>query len=264
MAKPEKKLQELKTRLLEVGDLNHINALLGWDQSTYMPPGGAEARGRQSARMARMAQEKFIDKKIGRLLDDLRSYEESLPYDSDDASLIRVTRREYERALKVPPEFIGELNEHGARAYQAWTEARPANDFSSVRSNLEKTLELSRRLADYFGGYEHIADPLIDFADYGMKASTVRALFADLRDQLVPIVRSISSQPPADDSVLHKHYPEAEQLSFGELVVRQIGYDFSRGRIDKTHHPFMTKFSLGDVRITTRVRGRRSRRLPVQ
>ncbi len=254
MAKPEKKLQELKTRLLEVGDLNHINALLGWDQSTYMPPGGAEARGRQSARLARMAQEKFIDKKIGRLLDDLRSYEESLPYDSDDASLIRVTRREYERALKVPPEFIGELNEHGTRSYQDWTEARPANDFSRVRSNLERTLDLSRKLADYFGGYEHIADPLIDFADYGMKASTVRALFADLRDQLVPIVRSITSQPPADDSVLRKHFPEADQLSFGESVVRQLGYDFSRGRIDKTHHPFMTKFSLGDVRITTRVR----------
>ena len=111
MSSTEQKLQELKTRLLEVGDLNHINALLGWDQSTYMPSGGAEARGRQSALMAQMAQEKFIDKEIGTLLDDLQSYEESLPYDSDDASLIRVTRREYERALKIPPEFIGELNE---------------------------------------------------------------------------------------------------------------------------------------------------------
>jgi carboxypeptidase Taq len=79
-------------------------------------------------------------------------------------------------------------------------------------------------------------------------------LFADLRDQLVPIVRSITSQPPVDDSVLHTHYPEAEQLSFGAEVVRQLGYDFSRGRIDKTHHPFMTKFSLGDIRITTRVK----------
>ena len=254
MAKPEKKLQELKTRLLEVGDLNNINALLSWDQTTYMPPGGAEARGRQSARMARMAQEKFIDKKIGKLLDDLRPYEESLPYDSDDASLIRVTRREYELAVKVPPQFIGELDEHGAKSYQAWTEARPENDFSKVRTNLEKTLDLSRKLADYFGNYEHIADPLIDFADYGMKASSVRALFADLRDQLVPIVRSITAQPPVDDSILHKHYPEAEQLAFGAEVVKQLGYDFSRGRIDKTHHPFMTKFSLGDIRITTRVK----------
>src|SRR5258706_7898671 len=253
MAKPEKKLQELKPRLLEVGDLNHINALLGWDQSTYMPAGGAEARGRQSALLAQMAQEKFIDRKIGKLLDDLRPYEESLPYDSDDASLIRVTRRNYERDLKVPPKFIGELNEHAAKSYQEWTEARPANDFSKVRNSLEKTLDLSRQLADYFPGYEHIADPLIDFADYGMKASRVRSLFADLRDTLVPIVHTITSKPPADNSVLHKHYPEAEQLFFGAEVVKQLGYDFNRGRIDKTHHPFMTKFSLGDVRITTRV-----------
>jgi carboxypeptidase Taq len=253
MATTEQKLQELKARLLEITDLNNINALLGWDQSTYMPPGGAEARGRQSALMAQMAQEKFVDKEIGNLLDDLRSHEESLPYDSDDASFIRVTRREYERALRVPPKFIGELNEHGAKAYQAWTEARPANDFNKVRDNLERTLDLSRQLADFFPGYEHIADPLIDFADYGMKAASVRALFADLRENLVPIVRAITSQPPADNSVLHQHFPEVDQLSFGAQVVKEIGYDFNRGRIDKTHHPFMTKFSLGDVRITTRV-----------
>jgi carboxypeptidase Taq len=254
MPSSERKLQDLKTRLLEVGDLNHVNDLLQWDQSTYMPPGGAEARGRQSALLAQMAQEKFIDREIGRLLDDLRSYEESLPYESDDASLIRVTRRGYERALKVPPKFVGEINEHGARGYQAWAEARPANDFSKVRNNLEKMLDLSRKLADFFPGYEHIADPLIDFEDYGMKASSVRALFADLRENLLPIVRAITSQPPADNSMLLKHYPEADQLAFGEEVVRLLGYDFDRGRIDKTHHPFMTAFSLGDIRITTRVK----------
>src|SRR5215475_9644911 len=103
----EPKLQELKTRLLEVSDLNHAAALLGWDQATYMPPGGAPARGRQLATLGRLAHEKFTDKAVGKLLDDLRPYEESLPYDSDEASLIRVTRREYERALKVPPKFIG-------------------------------------------------------------------------------------------------------------------------------------------------------------
>ncbi|MGZ9234549.1 MAG: carboxypeptidase M32 [Anaerolineales bacterium] len=254
MTTAEQKLQELKTRLFEITDLTLINALLEWDQTTYMPAGGAEARGRQFAMLARMAQEKFVDKEIGNLLDDLRSYEESLPYESDEAGLIRVTRREYERAIKIPPKFISELNEHRIKSYQAWAEARPANDFSQVRDNLEKTLELSRQMADFFPGYEHIADPLIDFADYGMKASSIRALFAELRENLVPIVRAISSQAPADDSVLHKHYPEADQLAFGEEVVRQLGYDFSRGRIDKTHHPFMTKFSLGDVRITTRVK----------
>src|SRR5512138_3188028 len=103
MAKPEKKLQDLKARLLEVGDLNLINALLGWDQSTYMPPGGAAARGRQAAALSKIAHEKSTGPEIGRLLDELRAYEEGQPYDSDEASLIRVARRDYERALKVPP-----------------------------------------------------------------------------------------------------------------------------------------------------------------
>lgn len=249
----EQKLQELKTRLLEVNDLNSANALLSWDQSTYMPSGGAAARGRQMATLGRLAHEKFIDPAIGKLLDDLRPYEESLPYDSDDASLIRVTRREYERHIKIPAEFVAQLNEQQAESYQVWTEARPANDFKRVQPYLEKTLELSRQLANYFPGYEHIADPLIDFADEGMKVATIRPLFANLRAQLVPIVQAITSQPVADDACLKQFYPEDRQLAFGQEVIKALGYDFKRGRQDKTHHPFMTKFSLGDVRITTRV-----------
>ncbi len=248
----EAKLQELKTRLMEVSDIRHANALLGWDQSTYMPPGGAPARGRQMAILARLAHEKFTDPAIGRLLDDLRPYEESLPYDSDDASLIRVARREYERDTRVPAAFVAQMNEHIAATYQAWTEARPANDFARLRPALEKTLDMSRRLADFFPGYEHIADPLIDFADYGMKAASVRAVFAQLREQLVPLVQAITAQPPADDSCLRRTYPENQQLAVGEAMIKRFGYDFNRGRQDKTHHPFMTKFSLGDVRITTR------------
>jgi len=119
---------------------------------------------------------------------------------------------------------------------------------------LEKTLELSRRYADFFPGYEHIADPLIDRADYGMKAATVRAVFDDLRGRLVPIVRAITRRPPADDACLRQAAPVEKQLAFGLEVIRAFGYDFDRGRQDLTHHPFMTKFSLGDVRITTRVR----------
>jgi carboxypeptidase Taq len=121
---------------------------------------------------------------------------------------------------------------------------------------LEKTLDLSRQLANYFPGYEHIADPLIDFADEGMRVAKIRPLFAELRAQLVPIVQAITAQPAADDACLKQFYPEAQQLAFGLDVIRALGYDFDRGRQDKTHHPFMTKFSLGDVRITTRVEER--------
>src|SRR3970040_811151 len=119
----ETKLRELKMRLMEISDIRSAIALLGWDQETYMPPGGAEARGRQRATLGRIAHEKFIDPAIGKLLGDLRPLEEGLPYDSDDASLIRVTRREYERSVKVPPEFVAELEEHAGASYPGWTDA---------------------------------------------------------------------------------------------------------------------------------------------
>lgn len=250
----EAKVQELKAHLTEINDLNSAAALLHWDQSTYMPPGGDVARARQIATLGRLAHEKFIDPDIGRLLEELQSYEDSLPYDSDDASLVRVTRCDYERAVRVPASFVAELSSHGSASYQAWTQARPADDFAAVQPYLEKTLDLSRQLAEFFPGYEHIADPLINFSDSGMRASMVRAIFSELREQLVPIVEAIASQPAADDSCLRQIYLEPQQLDFGVEVIKRFGYNFNRGRQDKTHHPFMTKFSLGDVRITTRVR----------
>jgi carboxypeptidase Taq len=247
------RLNELKTRLMEINDLNQAESVLSWDQNTYMPPGGAVARGRQLATLSRLAHEKFTHPEIGRLLNDLHDFEESQPYDSYEASLIRITRRDYERAVKVPSSFVAKLTEHASTTFQVWTEARPANDFVKVRPFLEKTLELSRELADFFPGYEHIADPLIDFADYGMKASTVKKIFNELRRELVPIVHAITAQKPTDDTCLHQHFPESLQWTFGMEVVRLFGYDTNRGRQDKSPHPFTTSFSVGDVRITTRI-----------
>ena len=149
---------------------------------------------------------------------------------------------------------MAEVQNHAAESYQVWTTARPENDFAAVQPYLEKTLDLSRQLADFFPGYEHIADPLIDFSDEGMKASLVRPLFTELREQLVPIMSAITAQPPADDSCLRQTFPEAQQLEFADDVIKRFGYDFERGRRDMTHHPFMTKFSIGDVRITIRTK----------
>jgi carboxypeptidase Taq len=250
----EANLQELKTRLMEASDLDAAGAVLAWDQATYMPPGGGEARGRQLALLGRLQQERSTDPALGRLLEALKPYEESQPFDSDEAALIRVSRREFERALRLPPEFVGRLLKHQAESYQAWAAARPANNFAAVAPYLEKTIELSREYASYFPGIDHPADPLIDRADEGMTANTVSALFTGLRSELAPLARAITSLPPADDSCLRQHFPEAGQLQFSTEVIRDLGYDFERGRQDKTHHPFMIKFSLGDVRITTRVR----------
>jgi carboxypeptidase Taq len=250
----DKLLNELKTRLNEIYDLRMASELLSWDQHTHMPAQGARARGRQRAILVRIAQEKFIDKRIGELLDKLEPLVEHLPYESYEASLVRVTRRQYERTLKVPPQFMGMFYQHTTETFQVWAKARPENDFRSVQPYLERMLDLSRQMADFFPGYDHIADPLIDIYDFGMKADQLRRLFADLRTRMVPLVEAITAQEPLEDGFLHHSYSATEQLKFSTQVAREIGYDFERGRLDLSPHPFTTKFSLDDVRITTRVK----------
>jgi carboxypeptidase Taq len=219
-----------------------------------MPPGGAAARARQGALLSRLAHEKFTDPALGRLLDELQPYTDGLPQDSDDARLVRVACRDFEKAVKVPSEFVARWSAHGSASYDAWTKARPANDFAIMRPLLERTLDFSRQYAGFFAPYTHIADPLIDGPDEGMTTPKVLALFAELRAALVPIVRAIAAQPLIEDSCLRGSFPEAPQMAFGTAVIKRVGYDLERGRIDKTHHPFCTKFAAGDVRITTRVR----------
>jgi carboxypeptidase Taq len=250
----EAQLADLRRRLLEMADIGAACAVLGWDQATYMPKGGAAARARQGATLNRLLHERFTDPAIGRLLDGLSAYAARESADSNDAALVRTLRRDYEKAIKVPPEFVARASELGSASYDAWTRARPANDFAAMRPFLEKALDLSREYARYLGPYDHIADPLIDDPDPGMTVAGVRALFGDLRAELVPIVRAIAGQPPADDSCLRGHFPEASQLAFGFKVIERFGYDMDRGRLDKTHHPFCTRLSSGDVRITTRVK----------
>jgi carboxypeptidase Taq len=250
----EDKLKELKQRLLEISDLGSVGSVLGWDEATYMPTGGSAARGRQSATVSRMRHERSIDPALGRLIDALTPHAERLPADSDDAALIRVARRDFDKAIKVPAAWVERAGEHGSASYDAWTRARPANDFAAMRPYLEKTLELSREYAGFFKPYDRIADPLIDSADEGMTTALIQKLFAELRRELVPIVRAITAEPVADDRCLRGVFGEGPQLAFSLDVVARLGYDLSRGRLDKTHHPFCTRFGAGDVRITTRVR----------
>jgi carboxypeptidase Taq len=250
----KEKMEQLKALIRNAFDLNFASGVLSWDQATYMPPGGAPARGRQMALLSRLAHEASTDPAIGRLLDELAPWAESLPYDDDDAAMVRAARREYDRMTKVPSEFIAEFTQHGALSYQVWAAARPQNDWKKVEPYLEKTLDYSRRLADFFPGYDHIADPLIDFADYGMKAVDVRRVFEALRSELVPLIQQISRSEQVDDSCLKQFFPKDAQMKFAEQVARDFGYDMQRGRLDLTHHPFCTHFSVDDVRITTRVK----------
>ena len=249
----EIKLAELRRRLLEINDLSAAGALLSWDHATYMPKRGATARTRQSAIVSRLAHERSVAPGLGKLLGELEPCVTGLPYHSNEASLVRIARRDFEKAIKVPSNYVARVSAFGATAYDAWKRARPANDFATMVPFLERAIDLGREYADFFTPYEHVADPLIDDADEGMTTASIRTLFAELSSELVPIVQAICKQPAADDGCLRGSFCEPAQLDFSLSVVKWIGYDFDRGRLDKTLHPFRTRLSAGDVRITTRV-----------
>jgi len=249
----EEKLQVLKTRLAEVDDLQRAAAVLGWDQQTYMPPGGTEARAHQGATLAHLAHQKFTTDEIGALLDDLEAETRGQPYDDDTVSLWRVTGREYDKARRLPSTFVAELARTTGRAMPTWAKARAQNDFKVFQPMLEKIVELKIQEAEYLGYKDRVYDALLDTYEPGMKTAQVQAIFDDVRTELVPLVRAISERlDVVDNSITRRDYDEQKQSELTEEALRAIGFDFQRGRQDRSVHPFTTSFTNHDVRVTTR------------
>ena len=247
------KLQQLKNLLGEVWDISMAAAVLGWDQETYMPPGGSEARGMQLSTLSRLAHTKFTSPQIGELLAELEPEAANWDPDSDEARLIKVTRRDYDKATKVPSDFVAEVARVASEAQVAWREAKEKSDFSKFEPYLARIVELRRQYADFFAPYEHVYDPLLDDFEPGLKTADVQHIFDALRPQQVALIKAIAEKPQVDDSFLHQHYDEKKQWDFGIEVITKFGFDWERGRQDKSAHPFTTNFSVNDVRITTRI-----------
>ena len=246
------KLEQLKERLGEVSDLQHAASVLGWDQQVNMPPMGNEARGQQLATLSKIAQEKFTSDEVGRLIEDLQQEFAGADPDFDEAALIHVTARDYDKARRVPPEFIQEQAIVSSKAFEAWMEARSKSDFSIFQPHLEKVVELVQRYVSFFPPADHPYDTLLDDYEPGMKTADVRAIFDGLRPKQVKLIKAIAKSKQVKDDFLFKKYNEKKLVDFGVKVITRFGYDWNRGRQDKAPHPFETTFSVNDVRITTR------------
>jgi carboxypeptidase Taq len=244
------KLEQLKERLGEVADIGRAAGVLSWDQQVNMPPGGNEARGWQLATLSKIAQEKFTNEEVGRLIQDLE--QEFDGADTDDAALVRVAARNYDKAKRVPPAFIAEREMASAQAFEAWVEARKKSDFSIFQPHLEKVLELVQKYISFFPPADHPYDTLLDDFERGMKTEEVQAIFDSLRPKQVELIKAIASARQVQDDFLFQKYNEKELLSFSEEIITKFGYDWTRGRQDKAPHPFESSFSVNDVRITTR------------
>jgi carboxypeptidase Taq len=248
------RLQRLKDILGEVSDLNRAAAVLAWDQETYMPPGGIASRADQLTTLGRLAHIRFTADEVGGLLDELHGEVGALPFDSDDASLVRVTRRDYDHARKLPSALVAEIARAGATARPVWQKARENADFKLFAPYLEKNVELNRRVADALGYKERPYDALLDRTEPGLTTAQLERIFAQLKTAIVPLVGDIATHADlVNDSVLHGGFDPDVQVKYALQLVTKLGYDVKRGRQDISAHPFTISFGPGDVRITTRV-----------
>jgi carboxypeptidase Taq len=242
---------ELRRRLGEIHDLEKAAGLLSWDEETKMPPTGADARAEQRATLNRIAHDLQVEGALGELLEELRPFEDDHDVDSFEASLIRIARRDYEKAVRVPSELRAELTRAGSFGYRAWLKAREQEDYSIMLPHLEHNLDLRRQYVACFEPEDDPYDVLLDDYEPGMKTTEVEVIFDQLKAALVPMLRAAGDDDPIDDSSLRGHFPRDAQRRFALAVLERWGMDSASWRLDRTVHPFATSMSPADIRLTT-------------
>jgi carboxypeptidase Taq len=243
---------ELKARLAEIHYLGRAKALLDWDERTMMPPGGAEARAEQLATLVHVRHEKLASEELGRLIAEVEPFGEELHYDSDEAALIRVAKRDHEKARRVPVELRAAITRASSIGEHAWREARRQSDFEHFLPHLERNIYLKLRYVHCFER-EDAYDPLLDDFEPGMKTAEIAAILGDLKESLLPLVAEVSKQTASiDDSFLSQRFAPERQREVVRGMLGALPMPGSSWRLDETTHPFQLSLSPTDVRITTR------------
>ena len=245
--------QHVREHMRQTAVLTSVDSLLGWDERVMLPSGGAEWRAEQMSFLAGLAHERRTRSELGEWLDELLASPLAEDPASDSGATIRELKRDYDRRVKIPQSLVQELRKTSVLGQQVWEQAREKNDFEMLRPLLEKMFDLCREQADCLGWEGSPYDPLLDDFERGATTAQVADLFSGLREELVPLVHAVNEsgrKPP--DGMLSRPFPVKDQERFTRQVAERIGFDFKRGRMDVTVHPFCATMGPDDVRITTR------------
>jgi carboxypeptidase Taq len=243
--------KKLLRRAREIALATSAAGALTWDQDTYMPAKALPYRAEQLAWLTGLAHRRFISAQVGQWIADCE--QRGLPPDAAESANLREWRRQYDRAVKIPPRLVEKLEKVRAHSREAWRQARLQSNFTLFKPHLDKVLALTRQMADCWGYKESAYDALLEGYEPGATAAQLRQIFSELRPAiasvLAPAVAKSAAVPP---DLLRGEYPASAQQAFNRKVAEAMGFDFDAGRIDATTHPFCSTLGAGDCRLTTR------------
>ncbi|MBS1615347.1 MAG: carboxypeptidase M32 [Bacteroidetes bacterium] len=246
----QKSYEQYQSISQKAADLNYAAAVLGWDQETYMPPKGFEARGRQIATLSTQAHALLTSDTYKQLLLELAGSE---GLDEAQVANVQLSLEDFEKAARLPEAFVEELAQAGSTAFQAWIAARRANDYQLFAPHLAHMITLKKKQAAYYSFEVHPYDALLDEYEKGATVAQLDPLFESIRQELSPLLQAIATKTQVQDEFFYRQFDKDKQWQFSLEVLRKMGFDFEAGRQDYSEHPFTTSFAPGDVRITTRV-----------
>ncbi|MEZ4382457.1 MAG: carboxypeptidase M32 [Nannocystaceae bacterium] len=243
-------LQELRRRLAELDALEGVLGILSWDQEVMMPRGAGEARGRQVAAVALVHHQRLCDPVLGRLLEGLAATEGLAAV---DAANVREALRDQRRALRIPAALVERWSEVTVRAHAIWTDARARADFAGFAPILGELVDLARQRAAAIDPDRPTYEVLLDEFEPGTTIAALDRLFAALRGRLRPLIAELRGrEAPPVPAALRAQVAADRQEAVGRELMAALGFDFSRGRLDRAVHPFCGGAGVDDVRVTSR------------
>src|SRR5438477_8552245 len=246
-------LEELSSLAREIAIVEAVEAVLGWDERTYMPPAAGEYRAEQMTYLAGLTHKQRTSPRLGELLAELSASDLMKDPHSNAGATVRELKRQYDKRVKLPQKLVEELMRASVLGQQAWVKARQDNDFATFAPHIEKIYHLKRQQAECLGYHDSPYDALLDEFEPDAKTADVTRVLAQLRAELVPLVQAImQSGRRAPVEILQREYPAAAQEAFAKAATAACGFDFTRGRLDVTHHPFCSALGPHDCRLTTR------------
>ncbi|MGZ3866088.1 MAG: carboxypeptidase M32 [Bacteroidia bacterium] len=241
---------DLKKHMQRIADVNYSASILAWDQETYLPEKGAAFRAGQLSTLMGISHEMFTGSETEKLLNSVKTDKSLNDIQKKNVELLE---EEYKKQKKYTTEFVEEMSHAISAAFNAWQQAKKENNFKLFAPHLQKLIDFKKQECELLGYKDHKYNAQLDLYEKKLTVAELDVLFADVRKELVPFVKQIFAAKQVDNKFFFQHFDKDKQWNFGIDLLKQMGFDFSRGRQDTSSHPFTTTLSQDDVRVTTRV-----------